>query len=60
MTIIVKIYMILPVICCELKKMCRLLVDNIVITVCGVTWVLEISGELPSKVHDCLTIMLYT
>ena len=35
-------------------------VNNIVITMCGARWALEISGGTCCEVHDCLTTMLYT
>ena len=36
------------------------IVNNIVITMYGARWVLEISGGTLCKVYDCLTIMWYT
>lgn len=36
------------------------LVNNIVITTCGATWILKIPGESFCKVYDCLTMRWYT
>ena len=35
-------------------------IGNVVITVCGAGWVLEMSGGPLWKEYDCLTTMLYT
>ena len=43
----------------DVKQSSGIIVNNIVVTLCGARWALEVTGESLYKVDDCLTTMLY-
>ena len=55
-----KYRLVVTKICTEVKYSVGNAVSNIVVTMYGARWVLEISEGTLCKVYDCLTTMLYT